>query len=102
MIRRPPRSTLCPYTTRFRSDGAELGRRRQRGRRQHLAVEVVARHVVDPRDRARRAAERIERSEEPTPELPSRQYVVCPLLLDTTSPSSAQLTRRAARSPPVG
>src|SRR3712207_7469291 len=84
MIRRPPRSTLFPYTTLFRSpvgrrDRAphRLGRRRQL-RRQHdavgrlgLARAVEARHE-----------ERERRSEEHTSELQSRQYLVCRLLLE--------------------
>src|SRR5258707_9212066 len=65
MIRRPPRSTLFPYTTLFRSRKAgafcEFGIRVQR-----IAV----------------AAEPIDRSEEHTSELQSRQYLVCRLLLE--------------------
>src|SRR5476651_2847219 len=60
MIRRPPRSTLFPYTTLFRS------RTRRRGHPAHL------RHL--PRLRGR--------SEEHTSELQSRQYLVCRLLLE--------------------
>src|SRR3712207_7018883 len=75
MIRRPPRSTLFPYTTLFRSDVAhEDGPRRGRGRREHRA---------DPEreDRGCLDAHR-ERSEEHTSELQSRQYLVCRLLLE--------------------
>src|SRR3712207_8380489 len=81
MIRRPPRSTLFPYTTLFRSHGH---RRRAGGR--GLAAPPAA---ADPRDRAqvgrRRAAQRVRRllrSEEHTSELQSRQYLVCRLLLE--------------------
>src|SRR3712207_7730820 len=77
MIRRPPRSTLFPYTTLFRSGPAERsparGRpapRRTRRRRRPAA----------PR-RARGCAPR-RRSEEHTSELQSRQYLVCRLLLE--------------------
>src|SRR2546429_6027592 len=71
MIRRPPRSTLFPYTTLFRSPA------RQRG-----AVEAVA----DPaafraRDHAP-ARGRRSRSEEHTSELQSRLHLVCRLLLE--------------------
>src|SRR5882757_10388664 len=59
MIRRPPRSTLFPYTTLFRSPG--LCRRNRDGR-------------------WRRRPE--QRSEEHTSELQSRQYLVCRLLLE--------------------
>src|SRR3712207_8716144 len=87
MIRRPPRSTLFPYTTLFRSVGVDdRARARELGR--------VRRHAS--RRLARRAAERLppldelphlvlqlaERSEEHTSELQSRQYLVCRLLLE--------------------
>src|SRR3712207_8572044 len=79
MIRRPPRSTLFPYTTLFRSVHA-----------QHVEAAGVVEHVDDvlagPVGRARRRAERGEeadlRSEEHTSELQSRQYLVCRLLLE--------------------
>src|SRR3712207_8542015 len=90
MIRRPPRSTLFPYTTLFRSGvGDEPG------------AEVVAERVVtvdrgdleeqvvhQPLDAARVAQARgqrgevLGRSEEHTSELQSRQYLVCRLLLE--------------------
>src|SRR3712207_8667416 len=88
MIRRPPRSTLFPYTTLFRSDvGVAVGLRRPPER---LAQE---RHAVDAERRPRRrvlhrAADREHgvlrrpRSEEHTSELQSRQYLVCRLLLE--------------------
>src|SRR5947209_14686276 len=69
MIRRPPRSTLFPYTTLFRS----LGPRRRR----------VNRGSRSPAGAALRAASGPEsRSEEHTSELQSRQYLVCRLLLE--------------------
>src|SRR3712207_7909864 len=75
MIRRPPRSTLFPYTTLFRSGwgGAEL-----RGDR---APTVRRAHRPGVRG-ARRAVRRPVRSEEHTSELQSRQYLVCRLLLE--------------------
>src|SRR3712207_8580401 len=89
MIRRPPRSTLFPYTTLFRSDlrrPVDVHLARQpveqhahlllHQRRQRLAV---AQRVVD------REPERLvvaARSEEHTSELQSRQYLVCRLLLE--------------------
>src|SRR3712207_7036055 len=66
MIRRPPRSTLFPYTTLFRS----LAGRARAGRRAARA-----------RQRPRAADDR-QRSEEHTSELQSRQYLVCRLLLE--------------------
>src|SRR3712207_8478803 len=84
MIRRPPRSTLLPYTTLFRSlrlfeQLEELVGNRRRVRR-GLEDDGVARH--DGSDRhAGHDGER-ERSEEHTSELQSRQYLVCRLLLE--------------------
>src|SRR3712207_7650816 len=89
MIRRPPRSTLFPYTTLFRS--APRRGRRPAGRRVQR-VELLrrpggegtpAQHWAD-RPRRRPAARRGagDRSEEHTSELQSRQYLVCRLLLE--------------------
>src|SRR3712207_8140403 len=83
MIRRPPRSTLFPYTTLFRS---ELLLQLARGA---LAVARGADdgdHQVDLPDRGDQPAQHVRlvaraRSEEHTSELQSRQYLVCRLLL---------------------
>src|SRR3712207_7062690 len=87
MIRRPPRSTLFPYTTLFRSRmGRSLGLFR-RPRRQRLGASLDAgRHLRRP-GRANLALEGYRppptsRSEEHTSELQSRQYLVCRLLLE--------------------
>src|SRR5947209_17203672 len=76
MIRRPPRSTLFPYTTLFRSVGREL--------RCGLGVQGDERGEVGPpvADHHGLRDERMERSEEHTSELQSRQYLVCRLLLE--------------------
>src|SRR5258707_10843764 len=78
MIRRPPRSTLFPYTTLFRSVGFI----------QETAAEF-SEMVNDLLDLAKIEAGRLEispgwfeRSEEHTSELQSRQYLVCRLLLE--------------------
>src|SRR3712207_8705079 len=71
MIRRPPRSTLFPYTTLFRSP---------RGGRRARAGERGTRRVRAARAAAARAGR--DRSEEHTSELQSRQYLVCRLLLE--------------------
>src|SRR3712207_7051529 len=88
MIRRPPRSTLFPYTTLFRSrrigspvlrevagavrgPAADAGRRRSEGARRNGALA-----------RGRASVGRPDRSEEHTSELQSRQYLVCRLLLE--------------------
>src|SRR2546422_6300905 len=84
MIRRPPRSTLFPYTTLFRSPDA---------------LDVVLGHVGDVEvddvaqrldvDAARRDVGRHEdRSEEHTSELQSRLHLVCRLLLEKKKPES--------------
>src|SRR3712207_7868113 len=91
MIRRPPRSTLFPYTTLFRSA-------QQEGERQRALVEGAEHdRLVDleggepvhqPEDRLARDRSglrvdpRRPRSEEHTSELQSRQYLVCRLLLE--------------------
>src|SRR3712207_6870306 len=97
MIRRPPRSTLFPYTTLFRSAVGRVG--------EHAAGEQVAVEVGDQRAHvahAERLVHAVEaavaphelldgllpvllvrvRSEEHTSELQSRQYLVCRLLLE--------------------
>src|SRR3712207_7073597 len=87
MIRRPPRSTLFPYTTLFRSQvtrrPVEEEVRIQRDPAPGAGVDL--RHpALDPLRielRVDRAVERI-RSEEHTSELQSRQYLVCRLLLE--------------------
>src|SRR3712207_7998615 len=86
MIRRPPRSTLFPYTTLFRSAErlVDVGHG-QRPREGEEGV-VVARHrLVEEADQRREppaALDREERSEEHTSALQSPPYFVCRLLLD--------------------
>src|SRR3712207_8706433 len=89
MIRRPPRSTLFPYTTLFRSGGPagqyavlrpahdqvrfdELPQGAHDGRQAAALEDRQGEHLVDGEDR----------SEEHTSELQSRQYLVCRLLLE--------------------
>src|SRR5258707_2096332 len=79
MIRRPPRSTLFPYTTLFRSQGGRRRVRRAVGHR-HLADQSLLCHLR--RDQLPGARRRGMRSEEHTSELQSRQYLVCRLLLE--------------------
>src|SRR3712207_8024323 len=81
MIRRPPRSTLFPYTTLFRSQRVGDPARELRGRDRAVGdVLVEDRAVRDLRRRHRTDAQL--RSEEHTSELQSRQYLVCRLLLE--------------------
>src|SRR3712207_8442849 len=97
MIRRPPRSTLFPYTTLFRSHRVEvrhepgLGRERRVAALDRVRPERAAAgaglddgaRVLDP-DRmvADEPGRDVVRSEEHTSELQSRQYLVCRLLLE--------------------
>src|SRR3712207_6893217 len=83
MIRRPPRSTLFPYTTLFRS----IERERQPALLRFLDEGRIGEGFFDARtyflDRLRIHVRRTEeRSEEHTSELQSRQYLVCRLLLE--------------------
>src|SRR3712207_8633033 len=81
MIRRPPRSTLFPYTTLFRSEGQE---RTGEGRHGKLLGWTLRPGVTDRYGPAAvsDATARRGRSEEHTSELQSRQYLVCRLLLE--------------------
>src|SRR2546423_11402364 len=79
MIRRPPRSTLFPYTTLFRS--LILGRDVALLRRIHPCGARV-RLVVPPQEAEVRGDHVVARSEEHTSELQSLAYLVCRLLLE--------------------
>src|SRR3712207_7014886 len=94
MIRRPPRSTLFPYTTLFRSEVTEKKVRRERMGHIKLVVPVV--HIWYFKSLPNKigyllgmSSKKLEtivyyerRSEEHTSELQSRQYLVCRLLLE--------------------
>src|SRR3712207_8563469 len=89
MIRRPPRSTLFPYTTLFRSRLAQHAAQHVARLLQHLVAHRVAVGVVDLLEEVEVHHEeeqvrvgRAQRSEEHTSELQSRQYLVCRLLLE--------------------
>src|SRR3712207_6968459 len=97
MIRRPPRSTLFPYTTLFRSEdragGAGCGlldvdvrehdHRRLAAELERDALQSIGGRAVDDLADLRRSGEGdLVRSEEHTSELQSRQYLVCRLLLE--------------------
>src|SRR3712207_7803246 len=77
MIRRPPRSTLFPYTTLFRSCT-----RSRRILANSSTINRSASAVVSERVSVLAAIEPDSRSEEHTSELQSRQYLVCRLLLE--------------------
>src|SRR3712207_8935189 len=92
MIRRPPRSTLFPYTTLFRSHRRRAALRTGQARRTFLTARDRTEGLRS--DRTVRAAERPlapnTRSEEHTSELQSRQYLVCRLLLEKKKKSTRQ------------
>src|SRR3712207_8439710 len=86
MIRRPPRSTLFPYTTLFRSRfPASSPPAGGSPRREQVPCQPLD-HRPDEGHPVRRVADLVplvlERSEEHTSELQSRQYIVCRLLLE--------------------
>src|SRR5690349_23463719 len=96
MIRRPPRSTLFPYTTLFRSphacaegqhDGQRYGEVHARPARAQFAPGAG-------QERLRRV-----RSEEHTSELQSRRDLVCRLLLEKKKTNLSTLTRRLISCP---
>src|SRR2546430_4136315 len=82
MIRRPPRSTLFPYTTLFRSRGSRRRLRRGGGSASRLRSEL--RQALPQRAvlRLEQAARSCPRSEEHTSELQSQSNLVCRLLLE--------------------
>src|SRR3712207_8873286 len=95
MIRRPPRSTLFPYTTLFRSEAHGVGGRGlsgllglAHGRRRRRRGSEVTVHLsfgersVEGEIQDESGEDRDPRSEEHTSELQSRQYLVCRLLLE--------------------
>src|SRR5947209_15354171 len=73
MIPRPPRSTLFPYTTLFRSGTPDAEHRLLRRTRHRVSCRAQTRRLYPPT---------CLRSEEHTSELQSRQYLVCRLLLE--------------------
>src|SRR3712207_8973335 len=87
MIRRPPRSTLCPYTTLFRSPRYPL-RAMVPPSASQIVQSVRASGVRVPDVHGVRLPRRrvVGRSEEHTSELQSRQYLVCRLLLVQKTP----------------
>src|SRR5690349_22075733 len=101
MIRRPPRSTLFPYTTLFRSArSADEGRSffSKPGGGTKIGMKVLDERVTlvsDPQD-----PDAPSRSEEHTSELQSRRDLVCRLLLEKKKKEqSPHISRRGASSP---
>src|SRR3712207_8021000 len=100
MIRRPPRSTLFPYTTLFRSINKTVGM----GKLGQLVMlpwpfqEAFGRAAGGSSRRICRLLSR--RSEEHTSELQSRQYLVCRLLLEKKKLASDSLHVLSSKHPP--
>src|SRR3712207_8285615 len=94
MIRRPPRSTLFPYTTLFRSPAARAGVALEPGLVSQIVSDVSSEpgalpllqyaltELFEGRSGNTMTLEAYRRSEEHTSELQSRQYLVCRLLLE--------------------
>src|SRR3712207_8584205 len=85
MIRRPPRSTLFPYTTLFRS-GSQAARGQHRPGAHDSRFRKCALPPAHGRTQPDPGHGAEERSEEHTSELQSRQYLVCRLLLEKKLP----------------
>src|SRR3712207_7518711 len=89
-MRRPPRSTLFPYTTLFRSATRRRGAGPPPGRGRAAGQDHRVRDAASGDQRLRRRSGR-RRSEEHTSELQSRQYLVCRLLLEKKKQKSIAL-----------
>src|SRR5258707_1951674 len=101
MIRRPPRSTLFPYTTLFRSTEAVVSAMQTLCSLVTLPTQpnlVGSYFAAEPRHRQHAADGRRGRSEEHTSELQSRQYLVCRLLLEKKKRASAVILRIVSSS----
>src|SRR2546430_10992323 len=101
MIRRPPRSTLFPYTTLFRSRGDDRPHGQLPPEDRHL--EVVRNPVEGEEDREERGEapplDEQERSEEHTSELQSQSNLVCRLLLEKKKKTETRsLLQRSIKS----
>src|SRR3989442_5326156 len=95
MIRRPPRSTLFPYTTLFRSlhvvgPPAPVA---------HVQAKVEVDHRASPGHDLRAHRREATRSEEHTSELQSRPHLVCRLLLEKKRATARRYPRRRMSAP---
>src|SRR2546429_5608605 len=102
MIRRPPRSTLFPYTTLFRSEKLRLEVRQKELEQEWESART---RVTETEDHLRMARQQLQelreqrnhsevRSEEHTSELQSRLHLVCRLLLEKKKETIQQSPRR--------
>src|SRR3712207_7004798 len=101
MIRRPPRSTLFPYTTLFRSAARRARARRARPVRERLP-RAQGRAALGGRLQPRAPLRVRPRSEEHTSELQSRQYLVCRLLLEKKKKTTIRRYTTLSRVGSVG
>src|SRR5258708_13615799 len=92
MIRRPPRSTLFPYTTLFRSRTGKYQFRDSRFRRQIIGAFHVEKRLCHSQ---------LERSEEHTSELQSPDHLVCRLLLEKKKYATPTCLPSSQRLPPL-
>src|SRR5437764_8499895 len=90
MLRRPPRSTLFPYTTLFRSQPLREPRPRCRGDQHEQQPSTRS----PAQDRSRAPGRAPPRSEEHTSELQSPMYLVCRLLLEKKKQKRAEKSRK--------
>src|SRR3712207_8692058 len=97
MIRRPPRSTLFPYTTLFRSTAQPLDVEDSKGKGWRAFPRTITFLLPAPGSNPRAGPE--ARSEEHTSELQSRQYLVCRLLLEKKKIKSPSYNTLLLRSP---
>src|SRR3712207_7698014 len=99
MIRRPPRSTLFPYTTLFRSHQVATDAPRAASSGQRLTTPIASFVTAAVKNSARAARRRpSSRSEEHTSELQSRQYLVCRLLLEKKKKIKKKNTKNQHRN----
>src|SRR3712207_6857287 len=102
MIRRPPRSTLFPYTTLFRShDRGDVHRPpEQAGHRQHQGGRAVRARRRGRHPRRADLVRRPDRKSTPS-ELQSRQYLVCRLLLEKKKKTITLSPTNRPTPPPI-
>src|SRR2546429_6888528 len=100
MIRRPPRSTLFPYTTLFRSGFLEIGDALLQNPVAHDRIIRIAGHEKNLRawKGLREHLREISRSEEHTSELQSRLHLVCRLLLEKKKQTQSHSEQHARTS----
>src|SRR2546429_4509429 len=102
MIRRPPRSTLFPYTTLFRSKDADAAAAANRlDGRPSAAQPDAAADLGRDDGRTADALARAVRSEEHTSELQSRLHLVCRLLLEKKKKHTVRLLTAPPRHAPI-